>query len=288
MSKRGLGRGLSALIASGGQEHEGDTTQVPIDQIQPNPRQPRTDMNEDAIAELADSIGKVGLVQPILCRPYGEGYQIIAGERRWRAARVAGLERVPVIVKTTTDAEALALALIENLLREDLNPVEEARGYRRLLTEHQMTQAELAESVSKSRPAITNALRLLDLPDDVQEMIYSGQLTAGHARAILAVPEEGLRSRLAAKVRDEGLSVRATEELARLYAAGKTERAPRPPAPQAFRVVARKLRRTLGTNVRVRQTPKKGKIEIDFHSEDDLERIFRILTGEAPSEGGTQ
>jgi ParB family chromosome partitioning protein len=248
-----------------------------VDQIRPNPRQPRTDIAEEAIAELADSIKKVGLLQPILVRPHAEGYQIIAGERRWRAAKVAGLERVPVRVLSADDTAALELALIENLQREDLNAIEEARGYRRLLTDYQMTQAELADKVSKSRSAITNALRLLDLPEEVQELVYGGKLSAGHARAVLSVPDEALRIKLAAKLATEGSSVREAEALARLYAAGQAERSPRPATPTAFKVAARKLRLILGTNVRVRQTQKKGKIEIDFHGEDDLDRIYRLL-----------
>lgn len=284
VSKRGLGRGLSALIPNAAQDETGDAHEIPVDQIQPNPKQPRTDIDEDAIAELSHSIRKVGLLQPIIVRPYGEGYQIIAGERRWRAAKAAGIERVPVRVLTADDTTALELALIENLQREDLNAMEEARGYRRLLTEYQMTQAELADKVSKSRSAITNALRLLDLPDEVQDLVYEGKLTAGHARAVLSVPDEAMRVRLAEKLAAEGLSVREAENLARLYAAGQSERAPRPATPKSFRVVARKLRLVLGTNVRVRQSAKKGKIEIEFHGEEDLERIFRALTEGAHDE----
>jgi ParB family chromosome partitioning protein len=280
VSNRGLGRGLSALIPTGSsqevsaeQQHE-----LPIDMIFPNPNQPRTDMDADGIEELADSIRKVGMLQPVMVRPYGEGYQIIAGERRWRAAKAAGLEKVPVRVMSTSETESLELALIENLQRQDLNAIEEARGYRRLLTEYQMTQAELADKVSKSRSAITNTLRLLDLPDEVQDMIGSSKLTAGHSRAVLAVPDEALRVRLAQKIVDEGLSVREAENVARLFAAGQTEREPRPAAPKSFKIVARKLRRILGTNVRVRLTPKKGRIEIDFTGEEDLGRIFGLLT----------
>lgn len=282
MSKRGLGRGLSALIPSAASEETGDSQEMLLTQIQPNPKQPRTDLDEESIAELADSIRKVGLLQPIIVRPFGEGYQIIAGERRWRAAKSAGLEKVPVRVINASDTDALELALIENLQREDLNAIEEARGYRRLLTEYQMTQAELADKVSKSRSAITNALRLLDLPEEVQELVYDGKLTAGHARAVLSVPDEAMRLRLATKLAEEGLSVREAENLAKLYVAGQGERAPRPATPKSFKVVARKLRGVLGTNVRVRQTAKKGKIEIEFHGEEDLERIFRALTESAP------
>jgi len=284
VSRMGLGRGLSALIPSASQESQtnGDVHELALDMISPNPNQPRTDLNEEGITELADSIGKVGLLQPIIVRPMGEGYQIIAGERRWRAARQAGLERVPVRVLSKNDTESLELALIENLLRDDLNPIEESRGFRRLLTEYRMTQAELADRVSKSRSTITNSLRLLDLPEEVQELVYENKLTAGHARAILAVPEEALRLKLAERVVHDGLSVREVENLARLFAAGQTERAPRPVTPKSFKTVARKLRRLLATNVRVKLSKDKGKIEIEFQSEEDLDRIFLLLTeGEA-------
>lgn len=259
-----------------------------VSSVAPNPGQPRTDMDEEQIAELADSIRKVGVLQPIIVRPQADGYQIIAGERRWRAAMAAGLEKVPVRVMACTESEALALALIENLQREDLNPMEEARGYRRLLTEHKMTQAELADRVSKSRSAVTNTLRLLDLPDEIQEMLYQGQLSAGHARAILSIPDEERRMTLARKCVDEGLSVREAENLARLLASGAPIQSARPLTPKSYKIVARKLRRLLATNVRVRQTTKKGKIEIDFQDEQDLERIFRLLTegSDEPASGG--
>lgn len=281
MSKRGLGRGLSALIPSASQEsHQSgeDVHELPIDMVSPNPDQPRTDIDQDRVEELADSIRKVGVLQPVIVRPLGEKYQIIAGERRWRASRLAGLENIPVRVLATDEVQSLELALIENLQREDLNSIEEARGYRQLLTVHQMTQAELADKVSKSRSTITNALRLLDLPEEIQELVYNGSLTAGHARAVLSVPDEASRMRLATKIAAEGLSVREAENVARLLASGQGEREPRPPAPKAFKVVARQLRRLLGTNVRVRQTKDKGKIEIEFRGEDELERIYRALT----------
>ncbi len=285
MSKRGLGRGLSALIPNAIAEEDIEVHEVSINEITPNPKQPRTDMGEESVAELADSIRKVGMLQPIVVRPHGDRYQIIAGERRWIAARAAGLKRVPVRVMSKSEAESLELALIENLQRQDLNAIEEARGYRRLLTEHQMTQAELAEKVSKSRSTVTNALRLLDLPEEVQRLVYEGQLSAGHARTVLSVPDEALRVRLGNRVVTEGLSVRETENLARLYAAGQAEREPRTQTPKSFKIVARKLRKILGTGVRVRQTQKKGKIEIEFHGEDELERIFRLMTeGEASCE----
>lgn len=285
MSKRGLGRGLSALIPSAAQESNAgqDINELPVELVTPNPDQPRTDIDEDKVEELADSIRKVGVLQPVIVRPLGDRYQIIAGERRWRASRLAGLEKIPVRVLATDEVESLELALIENLQREDLNAIEEARGYRQLLSGHQMTQAELADKVSKSRSTITNALRLLDLPDEVQELVYAGKLSAGHARAVLSVPDEAGRTRLAAKIAQEGLSVREAENLARLIAAGQSEREPRPPTPKAFKTVARSLRRMLGTNVRVRQSKDKGKIEIEFRGEEDLERIYRALT-HAPAE----
>jgi ParB family chromosome partitioning protein len=289
VSKRGLGRGLSALIPSASQASHtsSEITELAVDMIVPNPEQPRTDISEEGVAELADSIKKVGLLQPIIVRAHGEGYQIIAGERRWRASRQAGLERVPVRVMSTDATESLELALIENLQRQDLNAIEEARGYRRLLTEYRMTQAELADKVSKSRSTITNALRLLDLPEEVQEHVYEGRMTAGHARAVLSVPDEAVRLKLAQKIVDENLSVREAENLARLYAAGQTEREPRPATPKSFKVVARRLRMMLATNVRVKLAKDKGKIEIDFQSEEELERIFLLLTeGEPTSPGG--
>ncbi len=287
MSKRGLGRGLSALIPSASLEsHAGEEiTELPIERISPNPDQPRTDINEDSIEELADSIGKIGLLQPIIVRPMGEGYQIIAGERRWRASRKAGLTHVIVRVMNSTEVESLEIALIENLQREDLNPMEEARGYRKLLSEHQMTQAELADKVSKSRSTVTNALRLLDLPEQVQQLVYEGQMSAGHARAVLAVPDQAARLRLATKIAEQGLSVREAENLARLLAAGQGERASRPATPKSFKTVARQLRRLLSANVRVRAGKDKNRIEIEFRSEEELERIYGVLVS-GVSEGG--
>lgn len=277
--RRGLGRGLAALIPGGGSSSNDDSHELPIAAISPNPDQPRTVMTEEALAELSDSIAKVGIIQPIVVRPHADGYQIIAGERRWRAAKAAGLETVPVRVMPATEVESLELALIENLQRQDLNVMEEAHGYRRLITEHQMTQAELADKVSKSRSAIANTLRLLDLPDEVQDMIGQDKMTAGHARAVLSVPDEDRRLSLAHKIVEDGLSVRESETLARLFAAGQSgDRTPRPVSPKSYKIVARKMRRLLQTNVRVRQTANKGKIEIDFQGEEELERIYRLLS----------
>ena len=277
--RRGLGRGLASLIPGGGNIGPEEPTELPVAAITPNPDQPRTTISQDAIDELADSIGKVGMLQPIIVRPFSGGYQIIAGERRWRAAKVAGLDRVPVRVMSTTEVESLELALIENLQRQDLNAMEESRGYRRLLNEHQMTQAELAAKVSKSRSAVANALRLLDLPDEVQDMLAEDKLTAGHARAVLSIPDDDRRLKLAHKIVEEGISVREAETLARLFAAGQIgSQSARPVSPKSYKIVARKMRRLLGTNVRVRQTANKGKIEIDFQGEEELERIYLLLS----------
>lgn len=281
--RRGLGRGLASLIPGGGSVSSDEPNELPIGAIAPNPDQPRTSIGQEAIDELADSIGKVGVLQPIIVRPYGGGYQIIAGERRWRAAKAAGLERVPVVIMSTNEAESLEIALIENLQRQDLNAMEEARGYRRLLSDHHMTQAEMAAKVSKSRPAVANALRLLDLPEEVQELVASDKLTAGHARAVLSVPDDDRRVKLAQKIVEDGLSVREAETLARLFAAGQTgATSQRTVSPKSYKIVARKLRRLLETNVRVRQTAGKGKIEIDFHGEEELARLFKMLA-EGPS-----
>lgn len=282
--RRGLGRGLASLIPGGGNVGPQEPNELPTASISPNPDQPRTVISQEAIAELADSIGKVGVLQPIIVRPYSDGYQIIAGERRWRAAKVAGLETVPVRIMSTSEVESLELAMIENLQRQDLNAMEEARGYRRLLNDHQLTQAELASKVSKSRSAVANSLRLLDLPDEVQDLLSEDKLTAGHARAVLSISDEDRRLRLAHKIVEEGLSVRESETLARLFAAGQSgERTPRPVSPKSYKIVARKMRRLLGTNVRVRQTANKGKIEIDFQGEEELERIYGLLS-EGPAE----
>lgn len=277
--RRGLGRGLASLIPGGGGIGPEELTELPLAAISPNPDQPRTTISQEAIDELADSIAKVGMLQPIIVRPFSGGYQIIAGERRWRAARAAGFERVPVRVMSATEVGSLELAMIENLQRQDLNAMEESRGYRRLLNDHQMTQAELAAKVSKSRSAVANALRLLDLPDEVQDMIAEDKMTAGHARAVLSIPDEDRRLKLAHKIVEEGISVREAETLARLFAAGQMgSQSQRPVSPKSYKIVARKMRRLLGTNVRVRQTADKGKIEIDFQGEEELERIYLLLS----------
>lgn len=278
--RSGLGRGLSALVSeaeyeTGGSSAEATSeTKLPIEDIVPNPNQPRIHFNETELRELSESIQEHGVLQPLLVRKHGNGYEIIAGERRYQASKLAGLEELPVIIKEVNDEEMLALALIENLQRSDLNPVEEAKGYRQLIDASGMTQEALSKAVSKSRSAITNSLRLLDLPEVVQQMIFEGKLTAGHARAILAVPYEDARIRLAEKVVAEGLSVRATENLAPLFSAGETPKTSRPATPQSFKKAARVLRQVFNTNVRVKSSRGKNKIEIEFKDEEELSRIL--------------
>lgn len=254
-----------------------EETKVPIDKINPNPNQPRTHFNETLLNELADSIRENGVLQPLLVRKKGKGYEIIAGERRYQASKIAGLEELPVIVKEVDDQKMLELALIENLQRSDLNPIEEAKGYRQLIKASGMTQEALSKAVSKSRSSITNSLRLLDLPAPVQQYLFDGRLTAGHARAILAVPYEEQRIKLADKVVAEGLSVRATENLAPLFSVGETPRTPRPVMPQSYKRAARVLRQALNTNVKVKSSRGKNKIEIEFKDEEELTRILSSM-----------
>lgn len=279
--KPALGRGLGSLMGEAQSEtgyvDQKEETKVSIDKINPNPNQPRTHFNETLLNELADSIRENGVLQPLLVRKKGEGYEIIAGERRYQASKIAGLEELPVIVKEVDDRKMLELALIENLQRSDLNPIEEAKGYRQLIKASGMTQEALSKAVSKSRSSITNSLRLLDLPEPVQQYLFEGRLTAGHARAILAVPYEEQRIKLADKVVAEGLSVRATENLAPLFSVGETPRAPRPVMPQSYKRAARVLRQALNTNVKVKSTRGKNKIEIEFKDEEELTRILASM-----------
>lgn len=280
--KVALGKGLNALM--GEAQHEtgqvASETLVNIEAIHPNPNQPRTHFDEKELQELADSIREHGVLQPLLVRKDGKGYQIIAGERRYQASKLAEITEVPVIVKDVDETEVLAIALIENLQRSDLNPIEEARGYKQLIDASGMTQDALSKAVSKSRSAITNALRLLDLPESVQQMLFEGKLTAGHARAILAVPYEDARIKLAEKVVQDGLSVRATEHLAPLFSVTEEPKAPRPVTPQSYKRAARILRQAFNTNVRVKNTRGKNKIEIEFKDEDELSSIIEQIVGD--------
>lgn len=273
--KSGLGRGLNALISEANAETGNEPEAVlSISEIVRNPNQPRKTFDDDKLAELADSIRQNGVLQPILVRRKGQKYEIVAGERRYQASKLAGLKEIPAVVREIDDDKVFQLALIENLQRSDLSPIEEAKGYKQLLTSRSLTQEELAKILSKSRSAIANTLRLMDLPVEVQHMMEQGLLTAGHARAILAVPSEEGRIKLAKKVVTESLTVRQTENLALLFSVEHTETRTRVAAPQSFKRAARELRKMLDTNVKVKQVRGKNKIEIEFKDEDELARIL--------------
>ena len=273
--KSGLGRGLNALISEANAETGNEPEAVlSISEIVRNPNQPRKTFDEDKLAELADSIRQNGVLQPILVRRKDQKYEIVAGERRYQASKLAGLKEIPAVVREIDDDKVFQLALIENLQRSDLSPIEEAKGYKQLLTSRSLTQEELAKILSKSRSAIANTLRLMDLPVEVQHMMEQGLLTAGHARAILAVPSEEGRIKLAKKVVTESLTVRQTENLAPLFSVEHTETRTRVAAPQSFKRAARELRKMLDTNVKVKQVRGKNKIESEFKDEDELARIL--------------
>lgn len=282
--KAALGKGLNALFtetaAESGSEPEAS---LPIASIVTNPDQPRKSFDETQLSELSDSIKQNGVLQPILVRKKGDKYEIVAGERRYQASKFAGLKEIPAIVREIDDAEVFQLALIENLQRSDLTPIEEARGYRQLLDTKGLTQEGLAKILSKSRSAIANTLRLMDLPQEVQDMMEEGQITAGHARAILAVPTEEGRIKLAQKVVAENLTVRQTENLAPLFSVTRDEIKPKNPTPQYFKRAARTLRQALDTTVKVKQVRGKNKIEIEFKDEDDLARIIEQLSSGSQS-----
>ena len=282
MAKKALGKGLGSLMGTAEAETaalEPDSN-LKISQIVPNKDQPRKLFKEAELSELSDSIKQNGILQPLLVRKKGTKYEIVAGERRYQAAKLAGLEEVPVIIKDISDAEVFKLALIENLQRADLSPLEEARGYKQLIKERSRTQDEVAKLVSKSRSAVTNTLRLLDLPEEVQQFVEDGLITAGHARAILAVPSPEGRVKLAQKVVDEKLSVRQTENLAPLFSVNEeTVVRKREPLPPSFKRAARTLRVALDTNVKVKNVRGKNKLEIEFADDEQLAHLVNLLSG---------
>lgn len=282
MAKKALGKGLGSLMGTAEAETaalEPDST-LKITQIVPNKDQPRKLFKEAELSELSDSIKQNGILQPLLVRKKGTKYEIVAGERRYQAAKLAGLEEVPVIIKDISDVEVFKLALIENLQRADLSPLEEARGYKQLIKERSLTQDEVAKLVSKSRSAVTNTLRLLDLPEEVQQFVEDGLITAGHARAILAVPSPEGRVKLAQKVVDEKLSVRQTENLAPLFSVNEeTVVRKREPLPPSFKRAARTLRVALDTNVKVKNVRGKNKLEIEFADDEQLAHLVNLLSG---------
>lgn len=249
--------------------------EVPVSSVEPNPDQPRIAFNQDDLEELAQSIRKNGMIQPILVRPIGGNrYQIIAGERRWQACKMAGLKMIPVSIREADDDGAIELALVENLHRNDLNPIEEAYAYKRLMDKQGLTQSELAQMMSKGRSTIANAIRLLDLPESAQQLLFEEKITPGHARAILSIPSKEGREALTKKLLEEKLSVRDTENLARLFAHKRPEPPRKSPMPASYKKVARSLRRMLQTGVRVKVSGGKNRLEIEFKDEEDLQRLL--------------
>ena len=285
MAKRktelGLGRGLNALLGDPGlpEQNEGSIS-LPISQVEPGLNQPRKRFDQGALDDLAESIRVHGIIQPLTVRRLATGYyQIIAGERRWRAAKAAGLEEVPAVIIEADDRKVMELGLIENLQREDLNPAEEARGYRTLMEEYGLTQEQVAQQMGKSRPAITNTLRLLALPDQVMKLVEEGSLSAGHARAILGAPTAALQTEAAKKVVEGQLSVRQTEALIKALQKEKKEK-PKEAAPDLSLYLGeleKDLSGRLGRKVKIAHKGKKGRIELEYYNEQDLETLLGLL-----------
>lgn len=273
----GLGKGLGALMLENNVDDMVSTSTLNINEIIPNKEQPRKTFDQTALEELADSIRQHGVLQPLLVRPLPNGaYQLVAGERRWRASRLAELKEVPVIIKELTDTEAMEIAIIENLQREDLNPIEEAEGLQTLIDKCGFTQEEVATSVGKSRPAITNALRLLKLPEDVREMTKKGEISAGHARALLSFDSQAIMQEVAAKIVSDKLTVRDVEKLAKRPKTAETKKAPRR-RDSIYDEVELSLTEALGRKVKVYNGRSKGTLEIEFYSADDLKNIANII-----------
>ena len=296
--KRGLGKGLDSLIptnvmmesevkhatvstASSAEEGKDGTLMVKLSKVEPNREQPRKNFDEDSLQELAESLKQFGMLQPILVQNRGDYYEIIAGERRWRAAKIAGLKEVPVIVRELTDQEIVEISLIENIQREDLNPIEEAQAYKRLLTEFHLKQDEVAERVSKSRTAVTNSMRLLKLCDEVQKMVVDDMISTGHARALISIEDPEEQYLIAQKIFDETLSVREVEKLVK-----DLHKPPKPPKEEnktlqaIYQEISERLKQSLSTKVSVSAKQNgAGKIEIEFYNHEDLERLLERITG---------
>ena len=296
--KKGLGKGLDSLIADKvstkqvtktesqvklKSEHAADAVMMDITKVEPNREQPRQKFDEDALLELAESIKQFGVLQPLLVQEKDDYYEIIAGERRWRAAKLAGVKKIPVIIKKLTAQEIMEISLIENIQREDLNPIEEAIAYKRLLTEFNLKQDEVAERVSKSRTAVTNAMRLLKLNDKVQQMVIDEMLTTGHARALLGIDDQEKQYVLAQKIFDEKLSVRDTEKLVKSIQNEKKNRTNvrkeiDPKLEAIYHDLEEQMKGILGTKVSINhKDEEKGKVEIEYYSQDELDRIIDLL-----------
>ena len=296
--KRGLGKGLDSLIptnvmmesevkhstvstASSPEEGKDGTLMVKLSKVEPNREQPRKNFDEDSLQELAESLKQFGMLQPILVQNRGDYYEIIAGERRWRAAKIAGLKEVPVIVRELTDQEIVEISLIENIQRDNLNPIEEAQAYKRLLTEFHLKQDEVAERVSKSRTAVTNSMRLLKLCDEVQKMVVDDMISTGHARALISIEDPEEQYLIAQKIFDEKLSVREVEKLVK-----DLHKPPKPPKEEnktlqaIYQEISERLKQSLSTKVSVSAKQNgAGKIEIEFYNHEDLERLLERITG---------
>ena len=273
MAKKALGKGLSALIPEYKEEKQESVMELKITDIEANDNQPRKQFDEEGLMNLAQSIKEHGIVQPIIVRKDGSIYQIVAGERRWRAARLAGLKTVPVAVKDYTDEQLLEIALIENLQREDLNPIEEANAYKVLIDEYSLSQEEIGKRIGKSRSAITNSIRLLNLPTEIVDYLIAGKITAGHARALLAIEDDKKKIEIADRIIKENLNVRQVEKLTREK---KRTRKTKTKSAEISDLEER-LRNALGTKVTITHGRKKGKIEIEYYGIDDLDKIISII-----------
>lgn len=284
VKKSGLGRGFDAIFADNSVEDistGNSTTRVKLMDIEPNREQPRKQFDEDALAELSDSIAQHGVLQPLLVRPMPDGgYQLVAGERRWRASRMAGLTEVPVVIRDLTDAQVAELALVENLQRENLNPLEEANGYKELSDKFGYTQEKISEIVGKSRPSIANALRLLNLPEDVQEMVSDGSLSMGHARAILSLEDNKMKTDLAKLVIQNDLSVRETERIARNMVKQTPQKSKAKKRNPYYDEAELALSEVLGRKVKITKSSKKGALEIEFFDDADLKKLLKIFDNE--------
>lgn len=288
MAQRGLGKGLDSLIPASSSSENKETKQnetvVKITKVEPNRDQPRKNFDEDSLQELADSIKQFGLLQPILVQNRKDYYEIIAGERRWRAAKIAGLKEIPVIIRNYTEQEIVEIALIENIQREDLNPIEEAHAFKRLLEEFHLKQDEVAERVSKSRTAVTNSVRLLKLSDGVQQMIIDDMLSTGHARALIPIEDKELQLQLAQRIFDEKLSVREVEKIVKAILNPEKEKDKKEETPQSiqyiYQDIENRLKERLSRKVAILSKGKSGvgKIEIEFYSNDDLDRLIESLS----------
>ena len=277
-SRRALGRGLDALIPAA--ESQAGAAEIPVARVSPNPHQPRQTISEESLVELVDSIRKHGVIQPLVVTQVGDEYQLIAGERRWRAAQLAGLTTVPAIVKETTPQQMLELALVENVQRADLNPLEEAGAYRQLMDEFGLTQEEVADRVGKSRTAVANTVRLLRLTNDVKEALAAERISEGHARALLALPNARLQRQALAIIEKRGLNVRQAEALVRQMQSEPEEPAPKAELSPQDRDAVERFQQRLGTKVNLVRAKKGGRVVIHFYSEEELQAIYEAIIGD--------